>query len=170
MAELDRRAARLLANHLARVRRTLRRSSASSEEIEMAIAGTEEHIHAVLENEQSASPVTKDRMADVLSEMETPEGWANETGFIQGKGMAFLALTVTLLTLATLMLAGVVSAAIGGDGGAIAATIGTFGFVPAIILGFFTRQHLAGRAAFVLSGLFVGTFILIMTLEAMSFV
>ncbi|MEM8572658.1 MAG: hypothetical protein AAGG56_17400 [Pseudomonadota bacterium] len=102
--------------------------------------------------------------------METPEGWASETGFIEGKGMAFLALTVALLTLAVLMLAGVFSEAIGGDGGAIAATIGVFGFVPAMILGFLARQHLAGRAALVLSGLFVGAFTLLVALEAMSLV
>lgn len=169
MAELDRRAARLLSKHLSRIRRTLRRSGVPSEEIEMALAGTEEQIHAILETAQSAQPVTKERMIDVLAQIETPDGWASETGFVRGKGMALLALIITLLTLAVLMAAGVFSEAIGGDGGAIAATIGLFGFVPAIILGFFARQHLAGRAALVLSGLFVGLFILIMAHAAMSF-
>lgn len=168
MAELDRSAKRLLSKHLARVRRALRRGGTPSDEIDMALAGTEEQVHAILDTGQPALPVTRDRMTEVLAEIETPEGWARETGFVRGKGMAVLALGVTLLTLAILMLAGVFSEAVGGDGGAIMATIGIFGFIPAIILGFFARQHLAGRAALAVSGLFVGMFILIMAIAAMS--
>ena len=136
----------------------------------MALAGTEEQIHAILDTGSSASPVTKNRMSAVLAEMDPPEDWASETGYVQRKGMAVLALSVALLTLAILMLAGVFSEAIGGDGGAIAGTIGLFGFVPAILLGFLARQHLAGRAAMALSGLFVGAFILIMALDAISLI
>lgn len=168
MAELDRRAARLLTRHLSRVRRTLERSGAAPEEIDMALAGTEEQIHATLEAVQCPQPVTRERMIAVLAELETPEDWANETGFVQGKGMAFLALAVTLLTLAALMVAGVFSEALGGDGGAITATIGVFGFVPAMVLGVFSRQHLGGRAALVLSGLFVGLFVLILALDTLA--
>ncbi|MEL6643783.1 MAG: hypothetical protein AAFQ79_07605 [Pseudomonadota bacterium] len=170
MAELDRGAARLLEKHLGRVRRTLKRGGTPSEEIDMALAGTEEQVHAILDAGQPASPIRKDRMREVLAEMETPEGWASETGFVRGKGMAVLALGVTLLTLIILMAAGVFSDMIGGDGGAIMATIGVFGFVPAIVLGLFARQHLAGRAALVLSGLFVGMFVLIMALDAVSMI
>lgn len=158
MAELTPGAARLLTRHLKQVRRAIGRSGADADAVELAVSAIEEQVHALFEGQ--GAPVEGPAMKEVLSGLEPPDGWAREAGRDPDRGLAVLALIATFVTLAVLTLAGVFSHVIGGDGGQISATIGLFGFVPAFVLGVIARAHPAGRAALIVSGLFVAVFLI----------
>jgi len=159
MAELSPKAARLLARHLHRVERALRRGGADAADAELATAATQEQVHALLDG--VAGPVDGAAMQGVLDQIEPPEGWAAEIGTPVGRWLGILALMLTLVAMALLMFAGVFANLIGGDGGEISFTIALYGFVPALILGILGRHHPAGRVARLISGLFVGWFVLV---------
>lgn len=160
MAELSTQAEKLLSRHLKRVGRELRRVGIAPDEAKMAVAATEEQAHAVLDATATPGPASAAQMQAVLDGLDAPEGWADAAGHVPGRGLALTALVVTFVTLALLALAGVFSHMLGGDGGATWATIGLFGFLPAMILGILARRQPAGRAAVLVSGFFVGLFLL----------
>lgn len=166
MAELSKQADRLLRGHLRRVSRALRRGGADAAGADLAVAATEEQVHALLEG--VAAPVDGPAMQTVLDQIEPPEGWAEEAGTPVGRWLGVSALALTLFTLAALMFTSVFSHEIGGDGGQISYTIALYGFVPALILGVLGRHHPAGRVARLISGLFVGWFALVLVVFSIA--
>ena len=159
MAELSKHATKVLDRHIAVLAKRLNRAGFDASEIDAACAGTLEQVHGVLDESHGDGPVDDAALINVLAQIEQPDDWVAGQGPVVGQGIGVLGLLVALVTLAGLVLAGVFQEFIGGDGGAVSATIGLFGFGAAIVLGIIGRRALAGRAAIILSAVFVVLFL-----------
>ena len=158
MAELTTGAERALKRHMGQIEKRLKRTGFAREEIDAASAGVNEQVHAVLDAKETGA-VDEATLAAVLQDIEQPDDWVVDQGPVAGRGLGMLGLAVALLTLLGLLLAGVFQDFIGGDSGAVMSTIGIFGFLTATVVGFIGRRALAGRAAIILSVIFVGLFL-----------
>lgn len=169
MAELTPAAQKKLQRHLGQIRSLLTQGGHHPEEIDAATFGAEEQVHDLLDH-QSTGLVDVVELETTLALVESPDDWA-KSGRGEGNArvekatwLGWLALAAAMATTAGVILAGVFSNRVGGDGGAVMSTIMLFGSGVAISLGILGRQHRAGRAALVVTAVMALIFLAVLAI------
>ncbi len=149
MAELTPKAARLRDRHLRRIARQLARTGHGAEEVEAVTTGLREQVDDILAGE--AGPVGPERLRETLTRLEAPEAWGADRPAPPRIGRVALGLALVTVLGAVTVPAFVAE----GDPGALLLTLGIAGFLGAAVLGWIDRRSGEGRAALILSAVFL---------------
>jgi len=161
MADLSPAARRSLDAHLAEVRQALRTAGQEPDDIDLAMAALREQ---VLDAVVGDGRVGRARMQEVLADLDPPDRWAEDAASVGAGGRSkdiygWAALIAALTTLGVAVLGGSVADAAGRDGGAVATSVGLFGFAASLTMAAFDRRSWAAKAALVLVMVAVGLFV-----------
>lgn len=148
-------AERLIETRLAALETKLKAAGHSDEEIDIMIAGLQEHLLEDLSQEPSVDLASvEQRLADMIDEFDISAAAAKLPSEADGS-LGKLALAVTLGVIACLVFGSLIGSALGADGGAIMILTALFGFPLSFVLGWMSRSSSAGRAALIITSLAV---------------